>query len=415
MTVAATELALTELCVHIPMGWQPMGVVSWYQMDRQQKIIAHGQASFDTLASHLVPQPITVRLDSALVLATQVKLPPKSHAQRMALVPVLLEEQLMTSLDSNYFCVGHALSDGQTPVRVVDKAWWQTLFVTAKSAGFPIKAAWSDQDYLPRWARDYTALVPESPETLVQAQEAVQENAVNKQQTLSGGMTTLCAPTGHFSVQWGIPPVVGASVEGSDVLVGEVFHRLPFNAKPHADAVSLLQGAWAPVSWLDGGQWFAWRWTLALLALCAVLWLTAIGQKSRVLSQQLSTVRADISARFHAAFPSQPEVDALLQTRQALGLPPDGGTTDKATKPIPVRLLTQVNTVSEVLHTEGILSSTQSDLTGLRADNTTITLQLKKQAADRGKLTEAFARKGFRAQTDEAGLSWQLTVMAQPK
>ncbi|WP_169307321.1 type II secretion system protein GspL [Chitiniphilus eburneus] len=345
MSVSTQSLSLRLLLDADPDSNQPL---SWFLVDGAGRTEQSGSAPIERL-------PAATRLEllisPARVSAHVIPLPRQPQAKLRALLPLALEDKLLTPAATLHFAL-LPLGDDRWRVFAVERAWLKHWLDRLSTAGRSVEAAYP-----------LASLLAPDPEAWLRL-------------ALPDGAVLLVSPEGETALfdDGATADLVAADQPMSVLALREAC------GGPLRNAANLLQGELTP-----GPSWrFDWRpWRRAgVLALLLLILVTTVNLADWArLSQREKALKREMRQTFAAAFPGVPVVDPALQLASRLR---EAGIADGATA-------TQAGDLPAVLQKLDALGGAQLRLTRIALADGKLEIEvtgdasaLQKQLADAG-------------------------------
>ena len=256
-------------------------LATWLVVDARGAPLSPPQSGPLALAAARVPgRRVCGLVGGADVLLAEPEVPVKAGAKLQQLVPYALEEHLAEDIEDLHFAVGkRSAESNRVPVAVVTRALLDEWLSIVRGAGIEPDAVYADSELLPQNPGQAVALLEAdtvsvrppggAPVTLPAAalSEALEIARGGAEVSGTGGRGLILytgAPEWHqhsAQVEAARPYFDGIRVQ---LLAGGPL-ALFAQQLPSADAINLLQGAYAPVS-SRGVGFKAWRVAAILLA-----------------------------------------------------------------------------------------------------------------------------------------------------
>lgn len=320
---------MSLLRIHIPTDWPDAGpdaALAWCRLGGRGERLDGGVSP---LAGLPRDPSCEIVVPAELVLLTQARLPRGRRRQLPALLPYAVEDRLGVDPDSVHVAAGAQQADGQTALAVIDKTWLGGVLERLKAAGLRPAHAWPETllPALPEasWAAVWSGRggflrtgvqsglaldageAEQPPAALALALDAARAaNAAPVRLLLRPCAGAILPDAAAWERALDLPVEVGAEWTPLGAHVGA------------ADAIDLLQGAFAPTAFSrrDGR---ALRLPLILLGLIALAHGGATLLEWGQLRHERQQLRAVMEADFRTAFPeAKVVVDAPLQMRRNL-------------------------------------------------------------------------------------------------
>jgi general secretion pathway protein L len=319
----------------VRLGANPNDSIHWIVWSNQQnEIIASGElpnaAQLSTLGDRAGRRPICVLVPTSDVLLKWVELPAKAGRKALAAIPFILEEEISGDIAQQFFALGPKNGNKQA-VAIVNKEKLQSWLNMIEDAGLTCdqvipdvlalpmadKNAWSilelGQQLLVR--KDDWAGLQGERDWLIQAinHHARQYAKLNQQALLVNDYSgTNLADLGNLEVS-AMPLELPMKVLAQGVKLTE------FN---------LLQGEYK-ISNKVSGQWKKWRLAAALAVIALFTTLIDKTLEQNRLTEQLTTLKTQVSSEYKRAFPNAGAYRDLKTTmaRQMKTLEQGGGGT----------------------------------------------------------------------------------------
>ena len=312
----------------------PTGAASWVIADSRGNVLAAPQAGPLSLAAMRAGgRRVCVLVPGADVLLAEPEVPVKAGAKLQQVVPYALEEQLAEDIDNLHFAIGKRAADSlTTPVAVVAQSLMDEWLTTLKSAGLAPEVMYADSDLLPDNPGHAVALIeddavivrPPKGATITMPADALAEALeLAKPEGEMGERTGrgLILYTGAAEWQHHSPKVESVRDQFDGIKV-QLLTGGPLSLfaqqLPTANAINLLQGAYAPQHSLTVG-WRAWRVAAILLAALVGLHVAGKATELVLLKRAEKSLDASIDQAFRQAMPGeQSSVDARRRMEQRL-------------------------------------------------------------------------------------------------
>jgi len=256
-------------------------LATWLVVDARGAPLSPPQSGPLALAAARVPgRRVCVLVGGADVLLAEPEVPVKAGAKLQQLVPYALEEHLAEDIEDLHFAVGkRSAESNRVPVAVVTRALLDEWLSIVRGGGIEPDAVYADSELLPQNPGQAVALLEAdtvsvrppggAPVTLPAdaLSEALEIARGGAEVSGTGGRGLILytgAPEWHqhsAQVEAARPYFDGIRVQ---LLAGGPL-ALFAQQLPSADAINLLQGAYAPVS-SRGVGFKAWRVAAILLA-----------------------------------------------------------------------------------------------------------------------------------------------------
>ena len=267
------------------------------------------------------------------VALAEPELPLRGGARVAQAVPFALEEHLASDVDALHFAIGSRADSAMgTPVAAVARGLMDRWNGTCVEAGLAPQAAYADSAVVPAMPTGCTLLLDESA-LYVRRADAMPfvldaEPLATALDIALGPPADEGTPGEHvtFFVSPGEYEANRDLVEGLRARTASLQVKLmtegalPVLAAQAvgANAVNLLQGAYAPRRSVSGGLQ-RWRLPAALAAACLLAFLAVQALSLWKLSRAEKRLDAQITEVFQQALPGQPVVDPRAQMQGVLG------------------------------------------------------------------------------------------------
>ena len=267
------------------------------------------------------------------VALAEPELPLRGGARVAQAVPFALEEHLASDVDALHFAIGSRADSAMgTPVAAVARGLMDRWSGTCLEAGLAPQAAYADSAVVPTMATGCTLLLDESAlyvrradampfvldaEPLATALDIALGTPADE--GMPGEHVTFFVSPGEYEANRDLVEGLRARTASLQVkLMTE--GALPVLAAQAvgANAVNLLQGAYAPRRYVSGGLQ-RWRLPAALAAACLLAFLAVQALSLWKLSRAEKRLDAQITEVFQQALPGQPVVDPRAQMQGVLG------------------------------------------------------------------------------------------------
>ena len=312
-------------------------LATWLVVDARGAPLSPPQSGPLALAAARVPgRRVCVLVGGADVLLAEPEVPVKAGAKLQQLVPYALEEHLAEDIEDLHFAVGkRSAESNRVPVAVVTRALLDEWLSIVRGGGIEPDAVYADSELLPQNPGQAVALLEAdtvsvrppggAPVTLPAdaLSEALEIARGGAEVSGTGGRGLILytgAPEWHqhsAQVEAARPYFDGIRVQ---LLAGGPL-ALFAQQLPSADAINLLQGAYAPVS-SRGVGFKAWRVAAILLAGLIGLHVAGKATELQLLKRHERQLDASIRDTFRSSMhteASAPEARRLMERRIAGG------------------------------------------------------------------------------------------------
>ena len=312
-------------------------LATWLVVDARGAPLSPPQSGPLALAAARVPgRRVCVLVGGADVLLAEPEVPVKAGAKLQQLVPYALEEHLAEDIEDLHFAVGkRSAESNRVPVAVVTRALLDEWLSIVRGAGIEPDAVYADSELLPQNPGQAVALLEAdtvsvrppggAPVTLPAdaLSEALEIARGGAEVSGTGGRGLILytgAPEWHqhsAQVEAARPYFDGIRVQ---LLAGGPL-ALFAQQLPSADAINLLQGAYAPVS-SRGVGFKAWRVAAILLAGLIGLHVAGKATELQLLKRHERQLDASIRDTFRSSMhteASAAEARRLMERRIAGG------------------------------------------------------------------------------------------------
>jgi general secretion pathway protein L len=317
----------------VRLGANPNDSIHWIVWSNQQnEIIASGElpnaAQLATLGDRAGRRSICVLVPTSDVLLKWVELPAKAGRKALAAIPFILEEEISGDIAQQFFALGPQNGNKQA-VAVVNKEKLQSWLNMIKDAGLTCDQVIPDVLALPMADKNAWSILELGRQLLVRKDDWA---------GLQGERDWLIQAINHHARQYAklnqqallVNDYSGtnlADVENLEVSVMPL--ELPMKVLAQGVKLTefnLLQGEYK-ISNKVSGQWKKWRLAavLAVIALFTTLIDKTLEQKR--LTEQLATLKTQVSSEYKRAFPNAGAYRDLktTMTRQMKTLEQGGG------------------------------------------------------------------------------------------
>jgi general secretion pathway protein L len=317
----------------VRLGANPNEPIHWIVWSGQQnEIIASGElpnaAQLATLGDRAGRRSICVLVPTSDVLLKWVELPAKAGRKALAAIPFILEEEISGDIAQQFFALGPQNGNKQA-VAVVNKEKLQSWLNMIKDAGLTCDQVIPDVLALPMADKNAWSILELGRQLLVRKDDWA---------GLQGERDWLIQAINHHARQYAklnqqallVNDYSGtnlADVENLEVSVMPL--ELPMKVLAQGVKLTefnLLQGEYK-ISNKVSGQWKKWRLAavLAVIALFTTLIDKTLEQKR--LTEQLATLKTQVSSEYKRAFPNAGAYRDLktTMTRQMKTLEQGGG------------------------------------------------------------------------------------------
>ena len=312
-------------------------LATWLVVDARGAPLSPPQSGPLALAAARVPgRRVCVLVGGADVLLAEPEVPVKAGAKLQQLVPYALEEHLAEDIEDLHFAVGkRSAESNRVPVAVVTRALLDEWLSIVRGGGIEPDAVYADSELLPQNPGQAVALLEAdtvsvrppggAPVTLPAdaLSEALEIARGGAEVSGTGGRGLILytgAPEWHqhsAQVEAARPYFDGIRVQ---LLAGGPL-ALFAQQLPSADAINLLQGAYAPVS-SRGVGFKAWRVAAILLAGLIGLHVAGKAAELQLLKRHERQVDASIRDTFRSSMhteASAAEARRVMERRIAGG------------------------------------------------------------------------------------------------
>ncbi len=298
----------------IRLGSNRMDPVHWLVWSGQEKeIIASGILDdADQLASlteRAGKRPITALVPGCDFYLKWVTLPAKASRKALTAIPYMLEEELSSDVNEQFFAIGERLGDQQS-VAVVSQSKMQDWLDWIADAGLHCDKLLPDVLAVPHNQDAWSVL-------------ALEQQIIVRQdlwQGLQGDSSWIFPAIEHYAKQQTQPLVIA---NYSDVELGHLaninMQQQPIELPMQLLATgamntpfNLLQGQFK-VKKQNTGQWQKWRLAAILAAIALLVSLVDKGIELHQLDQQKQSLRAQMQAEYKRAFPNSPDARLIRQ------------------------------------------------------------------------------------------------------
>ncbi|GAA0343594.1 GspL family type II secretion system protein ExeL [Bowmanella denitrificans] len=306
---------MTEQLI-VRLGSDALDPVQWLVWSAtEQDIIASGElpdaAQLASLRDRAGSRPVTALVPASDILLHWVNMPAKSGRKALAAIPFMLEDELCSDIDSQFFAIGPRQANSQA-VAVVDKQrlrLWQAMLA---DAGLVCHKLLPDVLALPVNSTGWSML--QLGEQLLIRQD--------QWKGMQGESTWMLDALLHFAKQLSEPLQIAnysdLALPDSPNLVQQAEPlEMPMKVLAQgalAQSFNLLQGEFKPKR-QHNGQWQKWR----LAAVLAVVALTTSLVDKGLQASQLASHKAELDAQIQAEFKRAfPEVTRIVNVRSQM-------------------------------------------------------------------------------------------------
>lgn len=298
----------------IRLGSNRKDPVHWLVWSGQEKeIIASGILDdADQLASlteRAGKRPITALVPGCDFYLKWVTLPAKASRKALTAIPYMLEEELSSDVNEQFFALGERLGDQQS-VAVVSHSKMQDWLDWIADAGLHCDKLLPDVLAVPHHQDAWSVL-------------ALEQQIIVRQdlwQGLQGDSSWIFPAIEHYAKQQTQSLVIA---NYSDVELGHLaninMQQQPIELPMQLLATgamntpfNLLQGQFK-VKKQNTGQWQKWRLAAILAAIALLVSLVDKGIELHQLDQQKQSLRAQMQAEYKRAFPNSPDARLIRQ------------------------------------------------------------------------------------------------------
>jgi general secretion pathway protein L len=317
----------------VRLGANPNDSIHWIVWSSQQnEIIASGElpnaAQLATLGDRAGRRPICVLVPTSDVLLKWVELPAKAGRKALSAIPFILEEEISGDIAQQFFALGPKNGNKQA-VAIVNKEKLQSWLNMIEDAGLTCDQVIPDVLALPMADKNAWSILELGQQLLVRKDDWA---------GLQGERDWLIQAINHHARQYAklnqkallVNDYSGtnlAEVENLEVSVMPL--ELPMKVLAQGVKLTefnLLQGEYK-ISNKVSGQWKKWRLAavLAVIALFTTLIDKTLEQNR--LTEQLATLKTQVSSEYKRAFPNAGAYRDLktTMTRQMKTLEQGGG------------------------------------------------------------------------------------------
>ncbi|WP_438865605.1 type II secretion system protein GspL [Neptunicella sp.] len=289
----------------IRLGSTPQDPLYWMVWsDTEKDIIASGELAnaeaLITLIDRAGNRPITMLVPASDVLLKWVTLPGRANRKVLGAIPYMLEDELNTDVDNQFFALGPRYGDQQA-IAIVDHSkmrQWQSI---VELAGLQCHKMLPDVLAIPV-NNDAWSLINLGDNLLIRQ---------DQWQGLQGEPEWLMMAMEHAAKQQTTPLVIHClsdvpAINLANIEFVEQHAEMPLQV--------LAQGALnAPFNLLQGDykirqqgnqQWKKWRVAAILAGIALLSGLVDKGIEANHLRQQQADLQAQIEAQYHRAFPN---------------------------------------------------------------------------------------------------------------
>lgn len=299
----------------IRLGSKAEHSISWLVWSElTQEVIASGEiaaaSELSALAERLGKRPVVTLVPAADVVLKKVALPAKPNKQLLQALPYMLEEEHAEDIDKLYLALGKA--------ELIAGQYWQQVALCQRQrieqwldwlqvAGFSVSRLLPDALLLP--AETVPCCIELQQQWLLRLDDwqatAVESGWWPDYLTLTAFPTvTSYSPwPGHISQAY-----QAASPELPLALLARGLSKTEF---------TMLQGPYAPQR-RQNQHWLQWRFSVALVSTCVLLYLLQIAGQVWQQQQQLSQVEQQLRAEYLQVFPGERITNLSRQIQQKL-------------------------------------------------------------------------------------------------
>jgi len=269
------------------------------------------------------------------ILLAEPELPPGSGVRLARAVPFALEEQLTEDVDQLVFALGKRHASGGTPVAVVSRSVMQAWLSELSAAGLTPAAIYADMSLLPLNPGQSVLWLERGRLSVRRPGKlpfAVELTPVTEAMIVAGVIADPLAADAHSHTMESA--ILYATREDWEAVQDEIetladrFASLKIQLLPDGplpwlarslegtDAVSLLQGEFAPIS--TGAGWHKWRTAGALAAGLLAVHMAADAVQLRQAKHESAALDAQIAQVFSSSMPAVEMKDARRQMQTRL-------------------------------------------------------------------------------------------------
>ncbi|MBT1065841.1 type II secretion system protein GspL [Bowmanella sp. Y26] len=306
---------MTEQLI-VRLGATPQEPVQWLVWSNaEQDIIASGEFSdaeqLTSLKDRAGSRPVTVLVPASDVLLHWVTMPAKASRKALTAIPYMLEDELCSDIDSQFFAMGPRQGNQQA-VAVVNRDSLQQWLSTLQQAGLSCHKLLPDVLALP---------VQENGWSLLQIGEQLlirQDQWKGLQGETSWMLDALLHHAKQLSEPLSIANYSSLTLPDSPNLLQQAEPlEMPMKVLAQgalASQMNLLQGEFKPKR-QQQGQWQKWRLAAILAGIALSTSLIDKGIQASQLASQREQLDAQIEAEFKRAFP---EVKRIVNVRSQM-------------------------------------------------------------------------------------------------
>jgi general secretion pathway protein L len=319
---------MSLLRIHIPSSWpddEPAASLPWCRLGARGERLASGSAPLADLPRD---ESCELIIPAELVLLTGASLPRGSRQKMRQMLPYAIEDKLVTEPDAVHVATGSTLTDGQTALAVIDKAWLARVLARLGESGLRPRNAWPET-LLPELPADGWVMV-------WNGRGGFLRSGAQSGMSLDGGSTAQPPAALSLSVAQareaaalprrlllrlgeGVsPPDLDAWSHALGMKVEVGMEWAPLQHPDTPGGIDLLQGAFASSGLARNGRPNL-RLPLILVGLIAALQIGATTTEWLQLSRENQQLQAAMEKSFRDAFPdARVVVDAPLQMQRNL-------------------------------------------------------------------------------------------------
>jgi general secretion pathway protein L len=289
----------------VRLGSGPSDPISWIVYSTQEnEIIASGELAnaqdLSSLSERAGQRPITALVPTSDVLLKWVSLPAKAGRKALAAIPYMLEDEISSDINEQFFALGPKKGNKQA-VAIVSREKLQSWLLCIEQAGLTCDKLIPDVLALPQ-ARQGWALVELSGQLLIRQ---------DQWNGLQGEKSWLVQAINHYAKQQ-TDPLNLENYSGEEL--AELSHvdleKMPLELPMKVLAIgagnvkfNLLQGDFKTKKQANG-DWKKWRLAAALATLALLTTLIDKSIEQNHLSAKRVQLSAQIKAEYKRAFPN---------------------------------------------------------------------------------------------------------------
>lgn len=306
---------MTEQLI-VRLGATPQEPVQWLVWSNtEQDIIASGEfadaSQLSSLKDRAGSRPVTALVPASDVLLHWVTMPAKASRKALTAIPYMLEDELCSDIESQFFAMGPRQGNQQA-VAVVNKESLQQWLTTLQSAELTCHKLLPDVLALPVQQQGW-ALLQIGEQLLIR-----QDQWKGMQGEASWMMDALLHHAKQLSEPLPIANYSSLSLPDSPNLLQQAEPlEMPMKVLAQgalASQFNLLQGEFKPKR-QQQGQWQKWRLAAILAAVALTTSLIDKGIQANQLANQREQLETQIEAEFKRAFP---EVRRIVNVRSQM-------------------------------------------------------------------------------------------------